>query len=426
MAQITKRDATNGQRRYDVRTRIDGRVVTRTFRTLKDARDHAATIEADKLRSSAVDPRLGRVLFSTYAATWLDTRIVRGRPLAPMTRRGYEGLLRRLIDPAFGKTALNAITVDKVNTWHGRLVAEHGKDAAAKAYRLLRAVLNTAAAEDRIGRNPCRIKGAGIEHAPERRMPTTAEVLDLADAIDRRCRALVLLAGFGGLRTGEMLGLRRIDVDLLRRQVHVRQQAQEVPERGRIVVPPKSDAGRRTVTLPAVVVEALEEHLATFAEPGPDGLVFTGPRGGPLYRARLSDFWTAACRVVGVPGLHVHDLRHHGATLTARMPGITTKELMARIGHSSPRAALIYQHATEERDRAAADFLDEQIARVERPERAPLVAIGDKRGRSRAMDARWQVGTRPGRTRKTGPDQDRLPEAAGGIEPPYGALQAPA
>ena len=244
-------------------------------------------------------------------------------------------------------------------------------------------------AEDKTGRNPCRIKGAGIEHAPERRMPTTAEVLELADAIDDRYRALVLLAGFGGLRTGEMLGLRRVDVDLLRRHVHVRRQAQEVPKRGRIIVPPKSEAGTRLVALPMAVVEALEHHLATYAEPGEDGTVFTGPSDGPLYRARLSDHWQEACRAVGVKGLHVHDLRHHAATLTARMPGITTKELMARIGHSSPRAALIYQHASEERDRAAADFLDQQIAAVEPSERAQVVAISDGTSGARAMDARW-------------------------------------
>ena len=60
-------------------------------------------------------------------------------------------------------------------------------------------------------------------------------------------------------------------------------------------------------------------------------------------------------------GLRIHDLRHHAATLTARMPGITTKELMARIGHASPRAALIYQHATEQRDREIAAYLDSAI-----------------------------------------------------------------
>lgn len=57
------------------------------------------------------------------------------------------------------------------------------------------------------------------------------------------------------------------------------------------------------------------------------------------------------------------------------MPGVTTKELMARIGHASPRAALIYQHATRERDRAIASYLDSIVATSERPVRAPVVGL---------------------------------------------------
>lgn len=83
-----------------------------------------------------------------------------------------------------------------------------------------------------------------------------------------------------------------------------------------------------------------------------------------MRRAELSEEWRkAVAKVASAPGdLHVHDLRHAAATMIARMPGVTTKELMSRIGHSSPRAALIYQHATAERDQAIADFLDEQVA----------------------------------------------------------------
>lgn len=81
-------------------------------------------------------------------------------------------------------------------------------------------------------------------------------------------------------------------------------------------------------------------------------------------------------KATGAPaGLHLHDLRHHAATLTARTPGVTTKELMARIGHASPRAALIYQHATAERDQAIVAFLGEQMATAERPRMAQVVAI---------------------------------------------------
>ena len=55
-------------------------------------------------------------------------------------------------------------------------------------------------------------------------------------------------------------------------------------------------------------------------------------------------------------GLRFHDLRHTAGTLSART-GATTKEIMARLGHSSARAAMIYQHATEDRDRLIAERL---------------------------------------------------------------------
>jgi len=66
-----------------------------------------------------------------------------------------------------------------------------------------------------------------------------------------------------------------------------------------------------------------------------------------MRRANLSEAWRAAVEKVhgALTGLRVHDLGHRAATSMARMPGITTKELISRIGHSSPRAAMIYQHA---------------------------------------------------------------------------------
>ncbi len=196
-------------------------------------------------------------------------------------------------------------------------------------------------------------------------MLATATVLTLADAIDPSFRALVLVAGFGGLRTGEMLGLTRADVDLEGAAVTVRTQAQQIVGQGRVMTDPKSDAGRRILALPELVVHALADHFDRWTGAGHDSPVFVGPQGLPVTRATLSELWRAAVARAQAPeGLRIHDLRHHAATLVARMPGITTKELMARIGHASPRAALLYQHATAERDRKVADFLDDQIATV--------------------------------------------------------------
>jgi len=312
--------------------------------------------------------RGGEVTLAAYTDGWLASRLVKGRALSDATRYGYRRLFERNIAPALGSEPLRRLTPERVRTWHADVVAAAGADQAAKSYRVLRAVLNTAVDDDLISRNPCRIKGAGIDRTPERAMPDTGEVLALIEAMEPRYRIVLVLAGLGGLRTGEMLGLRVADVDPLRQLVRVRQVAMEIPGLGRVVKDPKTDAGRRDVVLPRRAMDALAAHLATYPS-GPDGEVVTGPERGPARRASLSAAWRSAKAAVGVdPGLHIHDLRHHAATLTARTPGVTTKELMSRIGHSSPRAALIYQHATEERDRNIADFIDEQLDSAERSE----------------------------------------------------------
>lgn len=362
MASISKRFTALGEPRYDVRYRAGGRSVEETFKRRQDAENRVRQIEAEKLKGVVADPRRGRERLTDFAGRWLEARTVKGKPLAPMTKQGYRGLLARNIEPTLGGFALTELTPAVVRDWYSKLSVTAGRDQAAKGYRLLRAMLNTAVDDELIARNPCRIRGGGAEHADERPMIDADLVFRLASAITPRLRALVIVAGFVGLRTGELLGLRRSDVDLENRRLTVLVQAQQIIGEGRIVTGPKSEAGQRTVSLPKVVVEALEKHLASHGQPGDGGVLFTGPQGEPITRALLSKEWQAARTAADAPeGLRIHDLRHHAATLTARMPGITTKELMARIGHASPRAALIYQHATEQRDREIAAYLDQAI-----------------------------------------------------------------
>lgn len=135
---------------------------------------------------------------------------------------------------------------------------------------------------------------------------------------------------------------------------------------GRMIVgPPKSEAGRRTVAIPPHLVPEVESHLAAYVKTDPEALVFTGEQGAPLSRGRWSIKWRQACRNAGVDRMHFHDLRHSGNTMAAAT-GASTKELMARMGHSSVRAALLYQHATADRDRAIAAALSDMVSRVPR------------------------------------------------------------
>jgi integrase len=314
---------------------------------------------SDQQRGAWVAPDKGRVTLADYASSWLDMRLTsRGEPLRPRTKELYESFLRLQILPAFGAQPLARLNTAAIRAWHAALLADGpGASTAAKCYRLLRTILNTAMEDGLLAANPCNVKGAGMEPCEERQPPSIAQVYALAGAVQPQFRCLVLLAAFGGLRRGELLALTRRDVDLLHRTVDVRRQRQDLRGGGQLVGPPKTEAGRRTVALPAGLVPELEDHLTRWVGPDPDDLVFPGTKGGPLRVSVWQPEWSRARRSLSLDHVHLHDLRHVAGTMAAAT-GASTKELMHRLGHASPRAALRYQHATAERDAVIAEGID--------------------------------------------------------------------
>lgn len=210
-----------------------------------------------------------------------------------------------------------------------------------------------------IRRNPCRIKGAGQEKSPERPVLSITQVYDLADLIGQRYRVLVLLAAFSSLRWGELAALRRADIDMQARTVRVCRQLTEPRGGGFDFGPPKSDAGKRMVAIPDLVMPDLALHIITYAA-GDDELVFTSSTGRPL---RHSNFyrrvWMPALVACGLPVIHFHDLRHTGNMLAADA-GANLRELMDRMGHSTARAAMVYLHGSDERQQAIAAALSKR------------------------------------------------------------------
>ena len=338
------------------------RVSIGTYKVKADAEQALAAAVADQGRGRWVRPDSGSITLSEYASQWVASRLGRGGlPLRPRVRELYEGQLRLHILPSFGAVPLGRIRPAGVRAWYARLLdAGPGASTAAKCYRLLRAILNTAVDDGVLVTNPCTIRGAGAERAEERRLPTVEQVFDLAAAVKPRYRALVLVAAFSGLRRGELFGLRREHVDLERGTVTVALQRQQLAHGELVVGPPKSDAGHRTVALPREALESLAAHLARFTGPAPTDWVFTGDKGGPLREAVWQHEWAKARAWLGLPDLHFHDLRHAAATMAAAT-GAGVKEIMYRIGHSSPQAALRYQHASARRDLAIAAGIDELI-----------------------------------------------------------------
>ncbi|MEY9991334.1 integrase [Streptomyces sp. V4I8] len=323
-----------------------------TFRTKTDADNWLADKQTEMRRGDWHDPDAGKVPFGPYAAAWITER-----ELTSTTRQLYGSLLRHHLEPTFGVVNVAEISPPLVRRWRAdKLASGTGPTTVAKAYALLRAIMGTAVADQMIRRNPCTIKGASTVHTPERPTATVQEVYDLADAIQPRYRALVLMAGFLGLRWGELIGLHRRDIDLDHGTVRVRRAVAELNNGQRQIKAPKSAAGKRTVSIPAAIIPDIRKHLSQYAEAGADGRVFIGAKGATPRRNHFNRLWHKACDAAGIKNLHFHDLRHTGNTLAAST-GASTRELMSRMGHSTARAALIYQHASADRDRLIADAL---------------------------------------------------------------------
>jgi integrase len=334
------------------------RAAPHTFTRKTDGARWLAMTDAEILAGTWIDPEAGRVRLTDYASAWITER----PGLRPKTIQLYRYLLRRHLAPGFG--TIGDICEADVRRWRADLLdVGVSPVTAAKAYRLLKAIMATAAEDGLIRRNPCRVKGAGTEQSPERPLLTVAQVYALADACGPRYRAMILLACFGGLRWGELAALRRRDIDAATATVRITRQLTEARGQPPFFAPPKTAAGKRQVILPSTVMAQIQHHLDTHTAASADSLLFTSPRGELL---RNSNFrrgtWTQALAATGLTGVHFHDLRHAGNHLVAEA-GANLRELMERMGHASSRAALIYLHSTQDRQRALADAIEQRTTR---------------------------------------------------------------
>jgi len=292
-----------------------------------------------------------------YSAAWLLTRRTRsGEPLKPRTVDLYQSLLDRQILPALGAKRVAHITADDVDEWYASLLP-YAPTRRAHSYALLSSIMRSASSgrHQLIAENPCQIEHA--THVPRRFEPkpaTPEQIAVIVENMPDKYRALILLAAWCGLRWGEVSELRRSDLDL--KAMTVRVERAVVWRKGQTTVgTPKSRAGVRTIALPPNLRPALQRHLAAHAMPGADGLLFpNAARTGHLHVNTMSKTYHRARRVAGRPDLRVHDLRHSAATMAAQV-GATLAELMARMGHSTTKAAMVYQHVAEGRDRIIAE-----------------------------------------------------------------------
>ncbi|MCD1285717.1 MULTISPECIES: tyrosine-type recombinase/integrase [unclassified Brevibacterium] len=380
-------------RMYTARTEDDKSL---TFLTKTDARTWLAGIHtriargeweppaavAKRRRADAAADEVRSIGFTTYAKRWIE--MIRtepnraGKRRAAGTVRSYASKVDGYLVPEFSDTPVREIDIDRIKVMTTRLdqipsplnPKSKFNGITRPVLTVLMMILRQAARDGIIPAAPSisipkqESVRHDAEHDESEDVATPSQVDALYKATPNRYAITILLAAWCQLRRGECLGLQRRDIEWhpdggatlhVRRQLNVNTGDFSAP---------KSEAGKRALSVPRIMLEPLRKHLEDYVAPEAKAPVVPASTGGsvPLSHTRWGYTWGEARQAVEsvARGFRFHDLRHTGLTIFAQ-EGATLAELMRRGGHSDMRVVLRYQHSTMTRDRELADRLSARV-----------------------------------------------------------------
>lgn len=291
----------------------------------------------------------------------------------PRTLTSYAQLVRLHLTPALGRVPLAKLTPQHVQKFMNDKLAA---GLSARTVQYLRAVLRRALSQalrwNLVARNVATLVDAPKMKRKAVRVMSPDEVTLFLEALrGQRFEALLILAISTGLRQGELLGLRWVDVDLAASVVHVRHGIQRL--NGKLTLTePKTERSRRTIRLPQIATRALqtqrarqsEERLAAGERWSDLGFVFATSIGTPLDARNLTRHFARILKRAGLAGFRFHSLRHSCASLllTQHVPARAVMELL---GHSEIRLTLdTYSHVMPQLMTEAANAMDDALGAV--------------------------------------------------------------
>lgn len=311
----------------------DGREHTRAFAKKGEAQEWLKRETAKIVRGDWYDPQAGKETLSGYAKRWEAAQVS-----AEGTARIVDNALRLHIVPALGAQRIASVRKTEVQGFVKGLEAKGlAPGSVRNIYDVLFRLLE-AAVEDRvIGSSPCKRIALPKDHDDEVDVPTLDAVQAVTAALGERWQVLPVVLAGSGLRAGELLGLRRDDVDLKAGTIRVERQRLQ----SNAIAPLKSKSSRRTVPVGKVVTKALAAHLLQF--PASDEGLFVDEAGEPLTYRRWKGLLSAATKAAGVE-LTSHSFRHFAASALIS-GGASVKQVQTFLGHGSPVITLrTYAH----------------------------------------------------------------------------------
>lgn len=334
--------------------------------------------EVDRLaaqRDEGREPSTGDPQLGTYLDRWIEQRrdaIIGRRPLAPGTVIRYEQLTRLQIAPTIGTTRLSRLRAGHLDTLFDALRAGGASGTTRlQVFRLLHVALKHAERRGLVDRNPCDLLDPPSRDAVTIRELDTDDVTAILQAARGHPQeAMLWVAIATGVRQGELFALRRADVDLDAATVAVREKVQHLAGLGAVTSAPKTAAGVRTMSLPAVAVAALRSHVAAqdaAGRPNPLGLLFPSATGvhfrASNWNRNVWRVWKDAASIDPTTPFRALTRKAHHSLLVAL--GVDPETLRHRAGHTSAATTMAwYVQTVSGADEEAARRLDAELRRL--------------------------------------------------------------
>ncbi len=262
--------------------------------------------------------------FREYVDVWLRKKSY----LAPATYRTYKGVIDKHMMPYFDDLPVDRIDKLSVEFWQQRLVGKLTRAYANECLRRLKSILSEAEADYRIQLYVDRVKSLrnyAVGETIEDKIYTLEEASKLYCVMGTRLRTMMLCSMFAGLRTGEVIALKRENVDFAQNKIKVRANMSEGTRQA-----PKTKAAVRDIVMHPV----LRKHLAEVLASHDHDHVFVSNRGLPF--SRIQNFnreYRLAIEKAGVRDLRWYAFRKLFASMRYACEDAVPASVAGDMGH---------------------------------------------------------------------------------------------
>jgi integrase len=302
----------------------------------------------------SVSKHNSKITFKQYAL-----EIIKNRDLRENTYILYHDSLHRYVFNVFGNKTMNSISYNDIRNWYYSL-DRHKQATRQKVYMIVKMIFTQAVLDNIIKISPCKIKNTQSKLKRVIKPANINEIKIIVDNMPEKLKLMILLSCFCALRYGEVAEIRKKDIDIKNKILNIERAVTFIKGKAKVDIP-KTEKSIRVINIPPHIIPNIKEHLIKQGIKEKDDLLFASKVKTHLSKKNIIRYYNKAKEKANRTDLTFHDLRHTGAVFTVYYGNASTYEVMDKLGHTTPKMAMNYQHIIDGRQKEIAENISKHI-----------------------------------------------------------------